>query len=77
MPHEAASRASMAIDSSTGRVPSETALPTKGRAAASPLGGLVRLLARQAARESIASGLGRETKRVETNPAATGRSAEK
>jgi hypothetical protein len=47
----------MVIDSSAGPLPSETALPTKERAAASPLGSLVRLLARQAAREVVTSGL--------------------
>ena len=51
MPHEAASRASMATDYSAGPLPSETALPTKAQATASSLGSLVRLLARQAARE--------------------------
>ena len=48
----------MAIDSSRGPLPSETAPPRKARATASPLGSLVRLLARQAAGEVIASGLG-------------------
>jgi hypothetical protein len=57
MPHEAASRASMATDYSAGPLPSATALPTKARAKASPLGSLVRVLARQAAREVVA-GLG-------------------
>jgi hypothetical protein len=72
----------MATDYSAGPLPSETALPTKGRAPASPLGSLVRLLARQAAREVVASGLGLD--RVapddaasESNPAAVGLSAEK
>jgi hypothetical protein len=82
MPHEAASRASMATDYSAGPVPSETALPTKARAAASPLGSLVRLLARQAAREVVVSGLGLDrvapdNAASEINPAAVGLSAEK
>jgi hypothetical protein len=82
MPHEAASRTSMATDYSAGALPSETALPTKARATASPLGSLVRLLARQAAREVVASRLGldrvaTDNATSETNPAAVGLSAEK
>ena len=39
--------------------PSKTIPPLKARGATSPLAGLVRLLARQAVREVIASGVGR------------------
>jgi hypothetical protein len=46
----------MAIESSRDLLPSETVPRPKARAAGSPLGDLVRLLARQAAREVIASG---------------------
>lgn len=72
----------MAIDSSTGPVPSETALPTKARTEASPVGSLVRLLARQAAREFVASELGvcgaaPDEATSELNPTAVGLSAEK
>jgi hypothetical protein len=48
----------MAIDFFKARLPSETAPSPGARAATSPFGNLVRLLARQAAREVIASGLG-------------------
>jgi hypothetical protein len=58
MPHEAASRASMATEPGKSPVPSETAAPTKARAVASPLATLVRLLARLAARQVVATGLG-------------------
>ena len=63
----------MAIDSSR---------PRKARATASPLGSLVRLLARQAAREVIASGLGvyrvaPDKAALEIDPAAVGLSTEK
>ena len=72
----------MAINSSRGPLPSETAPPRKARAAASPLGSLVRLLARQAAREVIASGLGvyrvaPDKAALEIDPAAVGLSTEK
>jgi hypothetical protein len=72
----------MAIDSSRGPLPSETAPPRKARATASPLGSLVRLLARQAAREVIASGLGvyrvaPHKAALEIDPAAVGLSTEK
>jgi hypothetical protein len=66
----------MATDSSENPLRSEGnhRLP-KARGAASPLGSLVRLLARQAAREAIASGL--DEARSEMNPTAVGLSAEK
>jgi hypothetical protein len=66
----------MATDSSENSLRSEGnhRLP-KARGAASPLGSLVRLLARQAAREAIASGL--DEARSEMNPTAVGLSAEK
>ena len=52
MPPAAAIREPMVTD------PSKTMPPLRARGAAFPLAGLVRLLARQAAREVIASGLG-------------------
>ena len=58
----------MATDSSRDPLRSEAAPLLKARGAASSLEGLVRLLARQAAREAIASGL--DKARSEMNPAA-------
>jgi hypothetical protein len=67
----------MATDSSEDPLRSEGnhRLP-KARGAASPLGSLVRLLARQAAREAIASS-GLDEARSEMNPRAVGLSAER
>ena len=66
----------MATNSFKDPLRSESALPPlKARSAASPLEGLVRLLARQAAREAIAAGL--DKTRPEVNPAAIAPSAEK
>jgi len=64
----------MAIDPSSGLFRSQAAPPPKARGAASPLEGLVRLLARQAAREAIASA---EKAQSEVNPATGALSAEK
>jgi len=65
----------MATDSSRDPLRSEAAPLLKARGAASSLEGLVRLLARQAAREAIASG--RDKARSEVNPAAVELSAGK
>lgn len=65
----------MATDSSRDPLRSEAAALLKARGAASSLEGLVRLLARQAAREAIASGL--DKARSEMNPAAVELSAGK
>jgi hypothetical protein len=62
----------MATDPSRDPLRSEAVTP---RGAASPLADLVRLLARQAAREVIASGL--DGTRSEANPAAVALSVEK
>src|SRR5258708_40079495 len=69
------SRASMATACSRDPLRSEAAPLLKARGAASSLEGLVRLLARQAAREAIASGL--DKARSEMNPAAVELSAGK
>ena len=65
----------MATDSSRDPLRSEAAPLLKARGAASSLEGLVRLLARQTAREAIASGL--DKARSEMNPAAVELSAGK
>jgi hypothetical protein len=64
----------MAIDSSDRLKPEAVAL-LKARCAVSPLAGLVRLLARQAACEALASGLDKAPS--EMNAAAIAPSAEK
>jgi hypothetical protein len=66
----------MATDSFKDRIRSAAASPPlKARSAVSPLEGLVRLLARHAAREVIASGLDKTPPQV--NPAAGALSANK
>jgi len=69
MSHAAAIREPMVTD------PSKTMPPLRARGAAFPLAGLVGLLARQAAREVIASGL--DNSRAAVSPAAVTPSAEK
>jgi len=64
----------MVTDPSSGLFRSQAAPPPKARGAASPLEGLVRLLARQAAGEAIASA---KKARSEVNPAAVTLSADK
>jgi hypothetical protein len=64
----------MASDPSRDLFRSQTIPQPRARGAASPLEGLVRLLARQAAREAIASA---EKAQSEVNPATGALSAEK
>jgi hypothetical protein len=63
----------MATDSSRDSIRAEAAPLLKAQGAATPLGSLVRLLARQAAREVIAS----DKALSEMNPTAVGLSAQK
>jgi hypothetical protein len=65
----------MAIDSYSDRLKPEAVAPLKARGAVSPIESLVRLLARQAACETLASGLDKAPSEV--SPAAVAPSAEK